>query len=72
MAIVLVAAEDGDPGPLLVFKALGAVAVLTSAEAGRRLARRLSPGREELVFVALALNRSSSSRASRTRTTTSS
>jgi hypothetical protein len=56
MAIVLALPKGGILAPLVVFKLLGAAAVLGLAEAGRRLARRLSPGREELVFAALALN----------------
>ena len=56
MAIVFLLPKGGLLAPLLAFKVLGAVAVLGSATAGRRLARHLSPGREDLVFAALALN----------------
>jgi hypothetical protein len=56
MAIVFVLPKSSVLGPVLVFKLLGAASVLAIAEAGRRLARRFSPGREELAFAALALN----------------
>jgi hypothetical protein len=42
--------------PVVALKAVGAAAVLALAEGGRRLAARLSPGREDLAFAALALN----------------
>jgi hypothetical protein len=42
--------------PVVAFKLMGAAAVLALAEGGRRLAARLSPGREDLALAALALN----------------
>ncbi|MDB4979972.1 MAG: hypothetical protein JWM82_724 [Myxococcales bacterium] len=56
MVVVFVLPKSSLLAPILVFKGLGAAGVLAIAEAGRRLARRVSSGREELVFAALALN----------------
>jgi hypothetical protein len=43
-------------GPVVMFKILGAVSVLALAEGGRRVAERVSPGRGDITFAAVALN----------------
>jgi hypothetical protein len=56
MAAVVVFPRAWIWGPLVLLKLVGAAGVLMTAEGGRRLAERLSPGRGALVFAALALN----------------
>ena len=41
---------------IVAFKLIGAAALLTAALAGRRIAARFSPGRENLTFLAIGLN----------------
>ncbi|HVZ74119.1 MAG TPA: hypothetical protein VHJ20_17190 [Polyangia bacterium] len=56
MLVVALLPKASIVAPFIALRLTSAVAVLALAEGGRRLARRLVPGREELVFAALALN----------------
>lgn len=56
MAVTFVFPAGSIWAPVVTLKLVGAAGVLALAEGGRRLARHLSPGREDVAFAALALN----------------